>query len=76
MATCVTGVRRPINLYYVDIYLGDSGYSGIRVMADIKGKEIILGRDLLNKLPVLLDGTQQQTVILDDVTVNRLRQRL
>ena len=71
----VTGDRRPVALYFVDIYLDKLSYPGIRVMSDVKGKEIILGRDVLNKIPLFLDGLQQQTLILDDVDVARLRRR-
>lgn len=71
----VTGDRRLVALYFVDIYLDSLSYAGIRVMSDVKGKEIILGRDVLNKIPLFLDGLEQKTFVLDDATVARLRRR-
>jgi predicted aspartyl protease len=71
----VTGERRPVALYFVDIYLENQSYPGIRVMADVKGQEIILGRDVLNKISLFLDGRQQQTIILDEAMTTRLRRQ-
>lgn len=71
----ITGHRQPVSLFFVDIYLGEQAFSGIRVIADKTTQEIILGRDVLNKLPLLLDGPQQQTTFLDDASVRRLRSR-
>lgn len=71
----ITGHRQPVSLYFVDIYLGEQAFSGIRVIADKTAQEIILGRDVLNKLPLFLDGPQQQTTFLDDASVRRLRSR-
>ena len=36
----------------------------VPVVADRRGKEIILGRNVLNKLILLLDGLHQQTDVL------------
>jgi hypothetical protein len=36
---------------------------------------VILGRNLLNMLPLFLDGPQQQTHLVDDATLRRLRGR-
>ena len=71
----VTGDRRPVALFYVDIYLGSQSYPGIRVMADVKGHEVILGRDVLNKMALFLDGKNQQTMVLDDAAAARLRRQ-
>jgi hypothetical protein len=43
----------------------------IPVLAD----EIVLGRNVLNKLTIFFDSPKQQTEILDDPTVKRLRDR-
>lgn len=61
--------------YLVDVQVENVVLPGIYVMADVSGNEIILGRDVLNKLAVFLDGPVQQTEILDDATTNRLRGR-
>lgn len=71
----ITGHRQPVALYFVDIYIGEHAFPGIRVIADNAAQEIILGRDVLNKLPLLLDGPQQQTSLLDEATMKRLRSR-
>ena len=71
----VTGERRPIAFYYVDVNVGDFTLPGIRVAGDKAASEILVGRDILNKLPLFLDGPQQQSEVLDDATVRRLRAR-
>ena len=71
----ITGDRQPVSLYFVDIYIGNLAFPGIRVIADENSQEIVLGRDVLNKLPLFLDGIQQQTTLLDDAIVRRLRLR-
>ena len=45
----VTGERRAVALYFVDIYLEQYAAPGIRVVADEAGDDIILGRDFLNR---------------------------
>lgn len=61
--------------YLVDVQVENVVLPGIYVMADVIGNEIILGRDVLNKFALFLDGPTQQTEILDDATTNRLRAR-
>jgi len=69
------GERLPVRLFVVDIQVASAVLPGIYVVADDIGAEIILGRDVLNKLPLFLDGPREQTEVLDDVTVKRLRAR-
>ena len=71
----ITGERLPVALYFIDIHLDHLAIPGVRVIASVTEEFILLGRDVLNKLPLLLDGPQQQTEVLDDVTANRLRAR-
>ena len=47
----------------------------LMVAGDETTDEVILGRNLLNLLPLFLDGPQQKTHLVDDVTVRRLRTR-
>jgi len=47
----------------------------VQVASDEAAEDVILGRNVLNKLPLFLDGPQQQTEVLDDATVQRLRAR-
>jgi predicted aspartyl protease len=71
----ITGDRQSVALYFVDIYLGQLAFPGIRVIGDKNAQEIILGRDVLNKLSLFLDGPQQQTLLPDAAMVRRLRSR-
>ncbi len=64
-----------ITIYLLDIEVADQILPGIVVAGDPSTDEIILGRNVLNKLALLLDGPQQQTEVLDDSTANRLRAR-
>lgn len=45
----------------LDILVGSIRLSAIEIVGDDTGNEIILGRNLLNKLVMLLDGPQAQT---------------
>jgi len=67
------GELHPVTLYLLDIQVGDWQLPGVVVAGDPETNEIVLGRNVLNKLPLLLDGPQQQTDVLDDVTMQRLR---
>jgi hypothetical protein len=49
--------------------------AGVEVAGDAIIQEIILGRNVINKLPIFLDGPQQISEIVDDATANRLRSR-
>ncbi len=71
----ITGERMPIALYFIDIRLDHMTIPGVRVIASATEEFTLLGRDVLNKLPLFLDGPQQQTEVLDDDTANRLRAR-
>jgi hypothetical protein len=43
-------------LYLVDIQIGNMTLPGLEVVGDEVSNEIILGRNVLNRLRVLLDG--------------------
>lgn len=62
-----------VTIYLLDIEVVAQILPGIVVAGDPDADEIILGRNVLNRLPLLLDGPQQQTEVLDDSTANRLR---
>lgn len=57
------GEWRATQLFVVDIELGSLRLPGIFVIGDEQGTEIILGRNVLNKLRVLLDGPAGQSNI-------------
>jgi len=59
------GEYRLAKAYMLDIHLGVLRLPAHRVVSDDRGKEIILGRDVLNKLRLLLDGPGQTTEILE-----------
>ncbi len=50
------GERRRVYLYLVDLQLETLTLPGIYVVGDDQGDEVVLGRDVLNRLRVLLDG--------------------
>ena len=55
------GEWRTVQLFAVDVQVGLITISGLFVVGDDEGNEIILGRDFLNKLRVVLDGLSQFT---------------
>ncbi len=50
------GERHNVMLYLVDIQIGNLTLPGIEVVGDEISDEIILGRDVLNRLRILLNG--------------------
>lgn len=67
------GDEHPVILYIVDLEIDDQVLPGVLVAGDETTDEIILGRNVLNLLPLFLDGPQRQTHLLDDAQVRRLR---
>lgn len=59
------GEWRITQLFVVDIGIGELRLPAIEVVGD-SGKELILGRNVLNKLKLLLDGHAGQVKILDE----------
>ncbi len=57
------GERRRVLLYLVDVQIGEITLPGIEVVGDELSTEIVLGRDVLNRLGVLLDGVDEVTTI-------------
>ncbi len=50
------GERRLVDVYLLDVGIGNLRLSLIEIIADERGSEVILGRNVLNKLVVLLNG--------------------
>jgi len=69
------GDAHPVVFFLVELQIQDLRLPGVQVAGDEVDREIILGRNVLNKLPLFLDGPQQQTDVLDDATANRIRTR-
>ena len=59
------GERRKVLLYLVDVQIGEITLPGIEVVGDDQSNEVILGRDVLNRLRVLLDGPGRTTNITE-----------
>jgi hypothetical protein len=51
-------------LYEVDVRLGDLVFPGIDVAGDFASNEILLGRNVLNRLDLRLEGPKLRTHIL------------
>lgn len=58
------GERRLVWLYLVDLRVAAFTLPGVYVVGDDQGNEIILGRNVLNKLRIVLDGPAQLTEVL------------
>jgi predicted aspartyl protease len=56
--------RRSIDVYEVDLLLGEVKFPYIEVVGDPKTPEILLGRNLLNLLDLRLEGPRQRLHIL------------
>lgn len=59
------GESRIVDIYLLDIGIGNIRLPVIEVVADNRGDEIIVGRNVLNKLRILLDGLAQVTEVKD-----------
>ena len=57
------GERRSIDLYLLDIQIADLTLPGVEVVGDEVGDELILGRNVLNKLILRLDGPALTTTV-------------
>ena len=61
--TGVTGKSAGVELYFVEIQIGDLIIPGVKAISSRSSKEVILGRDVLNHLIVTLDGIAGTTEI-------------
>lgn len=52
------GERRQTWLYLVDVQIGRLIFPGIEVVGDELSDDLVLGRDVLNRLKIVLDGPQ------------------
>lgn len=67
------GEPRNVVMYLVDIIVGTDRFPSAEVVADENETEFILGRNFLNRLPLLLDGPQQTVQLLAGSSLQRLR---
>jgi hypothetical protein len=56
--------RRNVRTYLVDVDVAGLTLPGIEVVGDDAADQVLIGRDVLNKLRLLLDGPGQRTEIL------------
>lgn len=57
------GERHSVMLYLVDVQIGDLTLPGIEVVGDEISNEVILGRDILNRWRILLDGPREMVEV-------------
>jgi len=69
------GERHPVTLYLVDIEINGLRLPGVYIAGDENAADVILGRNVLNKLPLFLDGPEEQAEVLDKTAAKRLRAR-
>ena len=58
------GERRPVRSYLVEVEVDSVNLPEIWVVGDDATDEVLLGRDVLNRLQILLDGLHQQIEIV------------
>jgi predicted aspartyl protease len=58
------GEGRTVFLYLVDLMISELTLSGIYVVGDELGDETVLGRNVLNRLRLLLDGPREGMTLL------------
>jgi predicted aspartyl protease len=58
------GEHRQVDTYLLDVGIGDMRLPVVEIIADEQGGEVILGRNVLNKLVMTLNGPEQMLEIL------------
>ncbi len=58
------GERRQVDIYTVDIGIGQMKLPLVEIIADELGDEVIIGRNVLNKLVATLNGPKQTLELL------------
>ncbi len=59
------GERRRIKIYEVNVRIGGHNFHEVEVASEPGGREILLGRNVLNQLKLQLDGPNETVVVLD-----------
>lgn len=59
------GERRIVEIYYLDVVVGTVRLPAIEIVADQLSDEVIVGRNILNKLHVVLNGPAQTLELKD-----------
>ena len=58
------GEARTVKMYIVDVEVEGINFPGIWVVGDDRGDEVVLGRNLLNRMRILLDGLGEKVEIV------------
>lgn len=58
------GEARVVTLSIVDVHLSGVTLPGIEVVGDDQASEVVIGRDVLNRLHLSLDGLRRRTSLL------------
>lgn len=64
-AKSLWGDSRTVDVYAISMKLNGLHITAIRVLADEQGDEVVLGRSVLNRLKLVLDGPASITEIVD-----------
>jgi len=67
------GESRPVTIHLVDLEIAGQRLPAVEVVADDLGEDVLLGRNVLNKLILLLDGPRIQTDVLNRRQADRSR---
>lgn len=67
------GEPHAVVVYLADLFIGTARLPAIELAADEDEVEFLLGRNVLNKLPLFLDGPQLVTQLLSEPVAERLR---
>lgn len=58
------GEATTVVTYLIDIQMGEDTLPGIEVAGDLYGDSVLLGRNVINKLVLLIDGPRHRTDLL------------
>jgi len=67
------GEPHAVVVYLADVLIGSNRFPAIELAADEAEAEFILGRNILNKLPLFLDGPHEVTQVVTEPVLQRLR---
>ena len=59
------GEYRPVYRYEVDLRISGRVFASVLVVADELSEDVIIGRDILNRLRFLYDGPSQQLLLVE-----------
>jgi predicted aspartyl protease len=67
------GELHAVVMHLADVLIGSERFPAIELAANESDDEFILGRNVLNKLPLFIDGPQQVTQLLSEPALQHLR---